>query len=281
MESNAGYYSYPHGSQDLRPTMLGRLQDPVLSSIPYSDSQRSEHATLGNSFLALLSGSQSVFQCDFQGLSNPKPMGTSCKRLPDSNNFIVNGTGSAIPVTSSGLLPENMSGQHLQGGAGSFKVSSKSVPSSSFGSKSVLYDLQSSDLAKVVTCDMVSGSEKVRGSFSLSGEWHGVSTADTRKAAKACGANIQSSRTKSMDASTSISNQALGFMNGCPRVFCSTTSECLKDIGLIIDFDIWMIIYFLNFKLIFLLFEKVVIYFSAIQDLLELFVHAIVSTCLS
>ncbi|KAM2024470.1 hypothetical protein ACFX1X_017492 [Malus domestica] len=236
MESNAGYYSYPHGSQDLRPTLLGRLQDPVLSSIPYSDSQRSEHASLGNSFLALLSGSQSVFQCDFQGLSNPKPMGTSCKRLPDSNNFIVNGTGSAIPVTSSGLLPENMSGQHLQGGAGSFhKVSSKSVPSSSFGSKSVLYDLQSSDLAKVVTRDMVSGSEKVKGSFSLSGEWHGVSAADTRKAAKACGANIQSSKTKSMEASTSISNKALGFMNGCPRVFCSTTSGylLLSNTGLV------------------------------------------------
>ncbi|PQQ03797.1 uncharacterized protein Pyn_15710 [Prunus yedoensis var. nudiflora] len=189
METNTGYYSYPHGSQDLRPTMIGRLQDPLLASKLYSGSHRSEHANSGNSFLALLSGSPSVFQCDFQELSNPKPISTSCKILPDSNNFIVNGIGSAIPVTSSGVLSENLSGQNLQSGAAfCTKVSSRSVPSSSCASNSVLHDLQSSDLAKRVTRNMVLGSEK-----------------------------------------------ASSFMNGCPRVFCSTTSGylLLSNTGLV------------------------------------------------
>ncbi|KAL6296703.1 hypothetical protein ACE6H2_004845 [Prunus campanulata] len=233
METNTGYYSYPHGSQDLRPTMIGRLQDPLLASKLYSGSHRSEHANSGNSFLALLSGSPSVFQCDFQELSNPKPISTSCKILPDSNNFIGNGIGSAIPVTSSGVLSENLRGQNLQSGAASCtKVSSRSVPSSSCASNSVLHDLQSSDLAKVVTRNMVLGSEKVKGSFSLSGEWRGVSPADT---GKACGENIQTSKKLPVEGNFVISNQASSFMNGCPRVFCSTTSGylLLSNTGLV------------------------------------------------
>ncbi|PRQ26681.1 putative histone-lysine N-methyltransferase transcription regulator PHD family [Rosa chinensis] len=293
---NAGYFSCPHGSQDLRPAMLGRLQDPLLTSIQSSGSHRSEHVNLGNSFLSLLSGSPSLLQRDFQDFSNSQPIGTSGKILPEGNNSILNGTQNAIPLSSIGLPSEKLSWKNLQSGADFCpNGSSKVVPSSICASNSVLHDLQSSDLAKVVICHMGPGNEKLKTSYASSGEWHSAapasrgniqisekmpleantfvsnqasrvchsaSPADSWKACrenihtsqkippeansfisyqasslwhgaspadtgKACRANIETSPKMPVEAYSFISNQPPSFMNGCPRVFCSTTSGYL------------------------------------------------------
>lgn len=194
MEINTGYFSYPQCSQDLRPAMLGRLQDPLLSSIPSSGSHRSDHVNLGNSFLSLLSGSPSLLQRDFQDFSNSKPIGTSGKILPEGNNSIINGTQSAIPS-------EKLSWKNLQSGADFCpNGSSKIGPSSICTSNSILHDLQSSDLAKVVICHMVPGNEKVKSSYALSGEWHSASPASR--------ANIRTSEKMPVEENSFISNQA-------------------------------------------------------------------------
>lgn len=282
---NAGYLSCQRGSQDLRPAMLGWLQDPLLSSIQSSGSHRSEHVNLGNSFLSLLSGSPSLLQRGFQDFSNSQPICTSGKIVPVGNNSILNSTQSAIPLSSTGLPSEKLSWTNLQSGADfCHNGSSKVVPSSICASNSVLHDLQSSDLAKVVICHTGPGNEKLESSYALSREWHCAGPASR--------ANIQNSERMPLEANSFISNQAYrvchsaspadswkartenihtaqtipleansfisyhasslwhgtnpadngkacranietspkmpqasSFMNGCPRVFCSTTSE--------------------------------------------------------
>ncbi|KAL6217038.1 hypothetical protein ACLB2K_010255 [Fragaria x ananassa] len=284
---NAGYLSCQRGSQDLRPAMLGWLQDPLLSSIQSSGSHRSEHVNLGNSFLSLLSGSPSLLQRGFQDFSNSQPICTSGKILPVGNNSILYSTQSTIPLSSTGLPSEKLSWTNLQSGTDfCHNGSSKVVPSSICASNSVLHDLQSSDLAKVVICHTGPVNEKLESSYALSREWHCAGPASR--------ANIQNSERMPLEANSFISNQAYrvchsaspadswkarresihtsqtipleansfisyhasslwhgtnpadngkacranietspkmpqasSFMNGCPRVFCSTTSGYL------------------------------------------------------
>ncbi|XP_060673473.1 uncharacterized protein LOC107421144 isoform X3 [Ziziphus jujuba] len=229
--TNTGYYFYPHGQQDLRTAVHGRVQDPSLPNNSLISSHRLGNVIPGNSFLSLLSGPPSLLQCDFQEFSNPKPLCSSVKLMSDNSSVLANATGSRIPLTFNGLQSENLSGQNLHGagfcptnlhGAGFCPtISSRPMTSSNCSSKSVLPDVKSSELDKAVVHCMVPGNEKVKGSFSLSGEWRSTCHANVQKA---CGTRVQTFQVKSMEAN---SNQSASYMSGCPRVFCLSTGGYL------------------------------------------------------
>ncbi|XP_059459429.1 uncharacterized protein LOC132188988 isoform X5 [Corylus avellana] len=220
-QMNTGFHSYPHVGSDLRSMMLGRMEDPFCSNSLNFSIHRSGCADLGNSFLALLSGPPSLLQCDFQELSYPKASG-SCGKLPSNGTSVTaNAFGSDIPLTSSGLLSENLGNQNPRNGADFCPVvSSRAVLSSNCSGNSVLHDLQGSDLAKAVISHIVPGSEKVKGPY-LSGGWHSTS------AVKPNSMNVQSSQKMPLEANSSISKQSSTFMSGCPRVFCLDTTGYL------------------------------------------------------
>lgn len=228
--------------------MLGRVQDP---SFP-NNSHRMGHVNPGNSFLSLLSGPPSLLQCDFQELSNPKPLCASGKLMTDNSSVLVNAIGSRIPLTFSGLPSENLSDNNLLHEADFFStISNRAITSSNCISNSVLPDLQSSDLDKAVVHCMVPGNDKVKGSFSLSGEWHSTCPANGYKV---CGTRVQTSQMKSLEANPSTSSQSSSFMSGCPRVFCLGTGDCPNHINLCYELNILLTWYILMFDLFVLLF---------------------------
>ncbi|KAF3447201.1 hypothetical protein FNV43_RR12381 [Rhamnella rubrinervis] len=168
-EINTGSYIYPHGQQDLKASMHGRVHDPAFPN----NSHRKGHVDPGNSLLSLLSGPPSLLQCDFQELSNPKPLCASGKLMTANSSVLVNAIGSRIPLTFSELPSENLNDRDLQRGADSFPtISYRAMTSANCTSNSVLPDLWSSDLNKAVVHCVVPGNDKVKGSFSLNGEWH-------------------------------------------------------------------------------------------------------------
>lgn len=220
-EINTDCYIYSHSQQDLRTTMLGRLQDPPFPNNSLINSHRLGDVNPGNSFLSLLSGPPSLLQCDFQELTNPKPLCTTGKVMNDNSSVLMNAMGSRIPLTFSGLPSENLREHSLQHGRDFYPtVSSGAMTSSNYTGNSVLPDLQSSDLDKEVVNCMVPGNEKAKVSFSLSGDWHNTGSANAQKA---CGTRFQTSYIKSLESNSSISNQSSTFMSSCPRVFCLGT----------------------------------------------------------
>ena len=209
-------YSFPHVAPDLRSTVFGRMQDHFTTHKPGS-------VDLGNSFLALLSGSPSLLQCDFQELSCPKSSGSYGKLATNHSNVNVDSVGSDIPQISGGLQSEYLSNQNLQNGEDLCHiVSTRAVVNSNCSGNSALHDFQGSDLAKaVVSSHIVPGNEKVKVPYSLSGEWHHTIPA------KLSSMNVQCSQKLPLEADSSISKQSSSFMSGCPRVFCLGTSECI------------------------------------------------------
>lgn len=224
---NAGYYFYPHGQEDIRTAVHERLQDPSLPNNSLISSHRLGNANPANSFLSLLSGPPPLLQSEFQELSNAKPFCSSGKLMSDNSSVLVNAIGSRIPLRFSGLPSENLSKQNLHGAGFCPIISSRLVTSSNCTSSSVLPDLKISELDKAVVHCMVPGNEKVKGSFSLSGDWHSTGHANIQKA---CGTRVQTFQVKSIEAN---SNQSSSFMSGCPRVFCLGTGEYLHPIRLI------------------------------------------------
>ncbi|XP_075643736.1 uncharacterized protein LOC142614956 isoform X3 [Castanea sativa] len=224
METNMLSYSYPHVASDLRSTVFGRMQDHFTTHKPGS-------VDLGNSFLALLSGSPSLLQCDFQDLSCPKSSGSYGKLATNHSNVNVNSVGSGIPLISSGLQSEYLSNQNLQNGEDLCHiVSTRAVVNSNCSGNSALHDFQGSDLAKsVISSHIVPGNEKVKVPYSLSGEWHHTIPA------KLGSMNVQCSQKLPLEADSSISKQSSSFMSGCPRVFCLGTSGhlLLSNTGLL------------------------------------------------
>ncbi|KAJ7966224.1 Histone-lysine N-methyltransferase-like protein [Quillaja saponaria] len=141
MEMNAGHYVYPFSAQDLRSKVVGGMQEPVCPSFLNSNYHGSGH-TDGNSFLAHLSGSSSLLQCDFQE--------SHLKAGENLSNQIVQPRGVTFPATVS-----------------------REMASLSRGAISVLYDIQNSDLADAVVNPIIPGIEKAEECTSM-GQYHGT-----------------------------------------------------------------------------------------------------------
>ncbi|XP_022729706.1 uncharacterized protein LOC111284891 isoform X3 [Durio zibethinus] len=225
MEMNSGQYFHEHATQDLSPTLHERMPDSMPSNYSNLCSHKSNHSELENSFLALLSGPPSLLQCDFLELSSRKVFNAS--RSVNINDF-----GSEIPRTSGALLSENLSNQNTQTGANCSAVTSSLVSSSTSCCVSVLHgslhasnlNLQTSDLAKVVNCHMLPGTEKVKDFATLKGDCYVTSCA---KAGNPHSKNIQMSPKIPEESNSFISDQPSTILSGCPRVFCLGTGGYL------------------------------------------------------
>ncbi|XP_007011788.2 PREDICTED: uncharacterized protein LOC18587744 [Theobroma cacao] len=225
MVINSGQYFHQHVAQDLSSTLHGRMRDPMPPNSSNLCSIKSNHSEQANSFLALLSGSPSLLQCDFQELSSRKVFNAS--RSVNINDF-----GSEIPPIAGALLSETLSNQNTQNGANSV-VPSRLVLSSTGSGVSFLHgslhasnsNLQTSDLAKVVNHLRLPGTEKVKDVPTLNGDWYGTSS--TTKAGNLYSKNIQMSTKRAEELNSSTSDQSSTNLSGCPRVFCLGTGGYL------------------------------------------------------
>ncbi|XP_030481904.2 uncharacterized protein LOC115698826 isoform X2 [Cannabis sativa] len=216
-ERNSHCYPYLHDSHDSRQKLLGMVQDPPFTSYPNLIHHKFGQGNLGNSFLALLSGSPSLLQNDFKELQNSKPMS-------DSNSVAVNNIGSGFPLTFSRLQSEYPSEQNLQHGT-YFRPSilSRVVEGSNSSSCSSFTGFRSQcPETRAIHC-MVPGNENAN-VFSSIGELHGINTSN---AGKVSVMKAHTSQLKSLDANTSLSNHSYSFLSDCPRVLCLGTGGYL------------------------------------------------------
>ncbi|KAK9280332.1 hypothetical protein L1049_014020 [Liquidambar formosana] len=241
LEMNTGHF-YPHVAQDPRSTACGRVREPMLLNSINSGSYKSDHAELGNSFLAILSGPPSLLQCDFQQLSNPKLCNTPSKLPINSSSVMIGAAGSGVPLTPSGPFSESLSNHNHRNGADLRPVvSSRAAVSTNCSGTSVLhndlqpanFNLQRSDLTKAVVHHIFPGNDKVREFSSPSGEWH--TALNPANSGKLHSTAIQASQKMPLRRNTNISSQSSTFMSGCPRVFCLDTSGelLLSNTGLL------------------------------------------------
>ncbi|OMO90756.1 hypothetical protein COLO4_18904 [Corchorus olitorius] len=143
------------------------------------------------------------------------------------NNF-----GSEVPQTSGALISANMSSQSTRNGANSSAVPSRSALSSTSNGVSVLhgnvhacnFNLQNSDLAKVVNHHMLPGTEKVKDFPIQKGDCYGANSA---RAANIYNINVQMPVKIPAESNSSISDQSSTILSGCPRVFCLDTGGYL------------------------------------------------------
>lgn len=231
MEINSGHFFHPHFGLDLRSQVHGRTPDPTFPNIPNLSSYSLGQADLGNSFLALLSGPASLLQCDFQELSNPKPFYTSSKLPIEGGTIAVSAIGSRNPLTSSGLLSENVSYQNLRNGVGVCPVVSPRETASSnsdrnsvlqYGLQAAKFNFQSSDLAKAAVHRMVPGNENMKDFPPLRAEWACTTPPNSVKLQDT---NSQLPQKMPLETESSVSNNSSTFTSGSPRVFCSGTSK--------------------------------------------------------
>ena len=115
MEMSTGRCLYPRVAHGLGSKLAGVMQEHSYPGLLHPNSHGSSRADSGNSFLALLSGSPSLLQCDFNELSDPKPCSFSGNLPAASGNLFVDSIGNGVLVTSSGgLTTENVSNHNLE-----------------------------------------------------------------------------------------------------------------------------------------------------------------------
>ncbi|GAV60562.1 SET domain-containing protein/PHD_2 domain-containing protein/zf-HC5HC2H_2 domain-containing protein [Cephalotus follicularis] len=240
MEMNSGRHLYPHVVQNCRP-IHGQIEELVLPGIPNLSTDRLVHTEMGNSFLALLSGSPSLLQCDFQELLNSKSFSASSKLPTDGSVVAVSTVGSGVQLTSNGLLSETLSNQNTQNGAKLTPVfTSRTLvtphcPSFSITHhdlQSVNLSLQSLEVAKAVLHQTVSSNENVKNLSSLKGEWCSATPGNVGKLQIK---NVQITENNSVEVNSSGFSRSSASMSGCPRVFCLGTSGhvLLSNTGLL------------------------------------------------
>ena len=220
MEKNTSYSSYPYDPRDLRRTILGTMHGPMSPNYQNLSSQKSSYASVGNSFLALLSGPPSVLQCDFKEFP-------SSKLMNDSNSVVVNAIGGGTMLTFNGLPPVYPSEQNLQLGADSHtSVSTRGASGSSCKGNSVLPGLPGTELETAFIHHIVPGSEKAKSSFSLNAELHNAAPSNAGKV------SITKVQVSSVEENSSHSPS---FLSNCPRVFCLGTGECFNSFRIFIN----------------------------------------------
>lgn len=248
MEINAGRY-FPTIAHEQRSAALGMIQEPIFPNTMNLGSYRSGHVELGNSFLALLSGPPSLLQCDLQQSANPKPISTSNKLPVYSSSVMVSTAGSGVPHALTGSLSENLGYQKPRNSMGLCPfVSSTTAVNTNCSSTSVLHDapqaanlnLQSSGLAEAVIHHTIPANEKVRDLSPLNGGW--PVNAGSANFGKLYGTRIHASQQRPSEASSSYCNHQAPSTNGCPRVFCLDTSECM-NISIPIVWSLKLILY--------------------------------------
>lgn len=227
-EMNTGHCFHSNDLKEARAKLLGTVQHSLFFSNSNLTSNRMDRVNHGSSFLGLLSEPPSVMQCDFQELSNPKPNCTLGLLTSDISSAVVDAAESAIPLTFGWQPSENLSDVKVQNhhlGADTFSyISSRAMSSSNACSGSVLPDLHSSELGKMVIHHLVSGTDKVKDSLSLGSDWH---VTGNEIAGKLHGRKFQTTQTGSAQPN-SFTNLSSDILN-CPRVFCLSKGEYMNS----------------------------------------------------
>uniref|UniRef100_A0A2P2LDD9 Uncharacterized protein LOC105637593 n=2 Tax=Rhizophora mucronata TaxID=61149 RepID=A0A2P2LDD9_RHIMU len=222
--------------QDLSSKGHGRVAISMIPNRPTLSSYNLDHANMENSFLSLLYGPASILQCEFQDLLNPKSASAPSKLPAESSIVAASAIGSqALP--SYRPLSENVSCQSMQSGANLFRPSSFQTLASStsimqFGLPAVDSSLQSSNVARAVSQQMVPGNEEIKGFPSLREQWHSKTPVNAEKLQKM---NIQLQQKLPLEAEDSVSYNSSTFSRECPRVYCLTISGdlLLSNTGLL------------------------------------------------
>jgi len=220
---NASYF-YPQVALGLRSKFVGGNQGPVYPSFPLSTTLGSGQADAGNSYLALLYGTPSLLQYDFQNLSE-RMLGISSGDSTDAiGNYFVSSIESGTFRTSGvGLITENLINCNLQSWVNNFpEISSRAMVGLNNCSNFFFHNIRGSNTA---TQHTVPGGEKAREPFSFPGQCRGTCPAF---GLNVCCSDIQT--TPNIALEWCSSKYATSFMNGCPRVFCMGKSECYKHI---------------------------------------------------
>lgn len=229
---NTGQYSYPHVAQESRSTAHATIREPTFLNSLNLGAYKSTGADLGNSFLAVLSGSSTLLQCDSQQLSNQMPFNTFGK-LPINSSCVTNcSAGSGVPLAATGPIENTLSKQNQRNGTVLGPLNSSSAAVSTYCSSNISFphdlpaanfNLQNSDLTRAVNQRTVPGNGKVRSNSSLREEWDFA--ANSAHPGKLQRPNFEASQKMSTERNSSLSNRSSNFLNGCPRVLCLSLCE--------------------------------------------------------
>ncbi|XP_068471510.1 uncharacterized protein [Phaseolus vulgaris] len=210
---NASYF-YPQVALGLRSKFVGGKQVPDYPSFPLSTTLGSGQADAGNSFLALLHGTPSLLQYDFQNLSE-RTLGISSGDSTDAirNSFVSSIERGNFWTSGVGLITENLINCNLQSWVNNFpEISSRAMVGLNNSSNFVFHNIRGSNTATQPT---VPGGGKARESFSFPGQCRGTCPAFGQNV---CCSDIQTTPNIALEWCSSKS--ATSFMSGCPRVFC-------------------------------------------------------------
>ncbi|XP_010244759.1 PREDICTED: uncharacterized protein LOC104588505 isoform X2 [Nelumbo nucifera] len=236
MEINAGHPFQSYSVQELNFTNREVMQEPLVFSTLNLGSSTSSKPELANSFLALLSGSSSQLQSEFQQLSNSKSTMIASKLPIHDISVMVNRAGCGGPITPSVQFSQPQGNENMRNDADVCPIApSKIISTASCGRVSVLHDnLQMASL----NCQNV-GSPKTSIHHTVQGNERGVNPrwgwfSSTNPSAQLHTKNIQASinipsetKAAGLDHSSTTRRH--------PRVFCLGTSGdlLLSNTGLI------------------------------------------------
>lgn len=202
MKMTAPRYFHIDAAQEQKSTASEIMQESMFPLTSNFASYKSNHAGVGTSFLALLSGPASLLQCDFQQLSNSKPLITSSKP-PVSNSSVI--------VSANELPAQSSFSQNLRDGADLCSNISSRVNVNLGGCASHNC---------VQTSNFNPQAQSIREFSSQQGGWPAIiKTANFRKFHST---NLQASDDVS-EAICSTPYQLSTSRNGFPRVFCLGT----------------------------------------------------------
>ncbi|XP_058111386.1 uncharacterized protein LOC131254706 [Magnolia sinica] len=233
MDMNVGHYFHPCIAQQSGATERMTVQEPlVFSTLNLGSCSKSGKPDLGNSFLALLSGSSQQLQCDFQQLSNSKPSVAASKLPVHDSGIVARGVGCGVSAARFASFPQ-LNGNESMGNGTELcpVVASRAMPTSACSRVAVLHNnlqtthfhLRGAESAKPVLNHAVCGSNDI-GREASSLRWGLVAGTSYLNASQHQTTNIQASPRMPLESISSMSTHPPAFTRGRPRVFCLGTS---------------------------------------------------------